>query len=272
MSFTTINGCSYYYEIFGNNNGRETIVFSHGLLWSSKMFWKQVEYFKNYYRIVVYDHRGQGKTAVTDDGYDMEQLTQDVTHLIEELKLEKIHFAGLSMGGFVGMRLAARRPDLLQSLILMETSAQKETKKFKYSILTTVVNLLGVRAVTGPVMNIMFGENFLEDKKRAEEKKKWKEELWKNKKTIVRAVKGILNRNGIESELKNIKCPVLILEGTQDKAATPAMAEFIHNNIAHSEIHFIEGGGHTSSIEEAEQVNYFIDGFLKSIRSLETRA
>jgi pimeloyl-ACP methyl ester carboxylesterase len=266
MSFITINGCSYYYETSGNNNNRETLVFSHGLLWSSKMFWKQIEYFKSRYQILVYDHRGQGKTSVTNRGYDMDQLTDDVIHLIEHLNPGKIHFAGLSMGGFVGMRLAARRPDLLSSLILMETSAQKETKKFKYSVLTAAVNLFGVKAVTTPVLNIMFGKKFLEDKKRAEEKKEWRDELWKNKKTVVRAVKGILYRKGIESELKNIKCPVLILEGTQDKAATPAMAEFIHNNIAHSEIHYIEGGGHTSSIEEPDQVNFLINRFLESIQ------
>jgi 3-oxoadipate enol-lactonase len=264
MPFIVINGCDYYYESYGNLSAKETIVFSHGLLWSGKMFWKQVEYLKDRYRIIIYDHRGQGKSSVTDSGYDMDQLYLDAVALIEKLHLGKVHFAGLSMGGFVGLRLAARRPDLLHSLILIETSAQKESSIFKYSALVVIVKLFGVKIVTRPVMNIMFGIKFLRDKSRVEEKKLWIKELQKNKKTATRAVNGIITRKGVEAELKNILCPVLIIVGTQDKAAIPARAEFIHQYIPHSQLRYIEGAGHSSSIEEPEQVNQCIEEFLST--------
>ncbi len=154
MPFIVLNDCNYYYETHGDPLAKETIVFSHGLLWSGKMFWKQVEYLKTRYKIITYDHRGQGKSSVTANGYDMDQLYLDAVALIENLHLGKVHFAGLSMGGFVGLRLASRRPDLLRSLILMETSAQKEPGTFKYSTLVNIVKIFGARIVTGPVMNI----------------------------------------------------------------------------------------------------------------------
>lgn len=229
------------------------------------MFWKQVEYFKSRYRIITYDHRGQGKSSVTKSGYDMDQLYLDAVGLIENLHLGKVHFAGLSMGGFVGLRLAARRHDLLHSLILMETSAQKEPGTFKYSALVNIVKLFGVKIVTRPVMNIMFGTKFLRDKNRIAEKKLWVKELQKNKRTATRAVNGIITRNGVEKELKSILCPVLIIVGTQDKAAVPAMAEFIHRHIPHSQLRYIEGAGHSSSIEEPEQVNLCIEEFLNNV-------
>lgn len=262
MPFIELNGCNYYYETCGNPLAGETIVFSHGLLWSGKMFWKQVEYLKPRYKVITYDHRGQGKSSVTASGYDMDQLYLDAVALIENLHLGKVHFAGLSMGGFVGLRLAARRPDLLYSLILMETSAQKEPATFKYSTLVNLVKIFGVKIATGPVMNIMFGSKFLNDKSRMEEKKLWINELQKNSKKVFRAVNGIINRKGVETELKNILCPVLILVGTQDKAAVPARAEFIHRHIPHSQLQYIEGAGHSSSIEEPEQVNRCIEEFL----------
>lgn len=265
MPYITINKCNYYYETHGNPEAKETIVFSHGLLWSMKMFEKQVEYLKDYYRIITYDHRGQGKSSVTDSGYDMDQLYLDAVALIEILRLGKVHFAGLSMGGFVGLRLASRRPDLLHSLILMETSAQKEPSTFKYSALVNIVRIFGVKIVTWPVINIMFGTKFLRNKVRIEEKKSWIKELQKNSKTIVKAVNGIITRKGVEGELKNILCPVLVLVGTQDKAAIPARAEFIHQHIPHSQLRYIEGAGHSSSIEEPEQVNQCIEEFLNSI-------
>jgi pimeloyl-ACP methyl ester carboxylesterase len=265
MPFIAINGCDYYYETYGNPLAKETIVFSHGLLWSGKMFWKQVEYLKDRYRIITYDHRGQGKSSVTDSGYDIDQLYLDAVALIENLNLGKVHFAGLSMGGFVGLRLAARRPDLLHSLILMETSAEKEPSTLKYSALVTIVKFLGVKIVTGPVMNIMFGTKFLRDKSRVKEKMFWVKELQNNTKTVTRAVNGIITRKGVEEELKNILCPVLVMVGTQDKAAIPAKAEFIHQHIPHSQLRYIEGAGHSSSIEEPEQVNLCIEEFLNNI-------
>jgi len=265
MPFIAINGCDYYYEIHDNSSAKETIVFSHGLLWSGKMFWKQVEYLKTRYKIITYDHRGQGKSSVTDKGYDMDQLYLDAVALIENLHLKKVHFAGLSMGGFVGLRLAARRPDLLHSLILMETSAQEEPNTLKYSFLLNIVKFFGVKIVTRPVMNIMFGRKFLRDRSRVKEKIFWINELQKNKKKIVRAVNGIITRKGVEAELRNISCPVLIIVGTQDRAAIPARAEFIHQHITQSLIRYIEGAGHSSSIEESEQVNVCIDEFLNNI-------
>ncbi|MGQ0738016.1 MAG: alpha/beta fold hydrolase [Bacteroidota bacterium] len=265
MPFIALNGCDYYYEIHDNPSAKQTLVFSHGLLWSGKMFWKQVEYLKSRYRVITYDHRGQGKSSATTGGYDMDQLFFDAVALIENLQLGKVHFAGLSMGGFVGLRLAARRPDLLHSLILMETSAQKEAGIFKYSMLVNIVKLLGVKSVTGPVMNIMYGEKFLRDKERTEEKKFWVNELHKNSKNVIRAVKGIIRRKGVEKELKKILCPVLVMVGTQDKAAIPARAEFIHKHIPHSKLQYIEGAGHSSSVEEPEQVNRCIEEFLNTV-------
>jgi pimeloyl-ACP methyl ester carboxylesterase len=265
MPFITINKCDYYYEAYGKPSAKETIVFSHGLLWSSKMYGKQVEYLKSRYRIIVYDHRGHGKSSVTDGGYDMDQLYLDVVALIEYLQLGKVHFAGLSMGGIVGLRLAARRPDLLHSLILMDTSAQKEPAIFKYSALVNIVKLFGVKIVTRPVMKIMFSKKFLGDKSRVEEKKLLIKEFQKNKKSVTRAVNGLITRKGVESELGNILCPVLIIVGTQDKATIPAKAEFIHQHITHSQLRYIEGAGHMSNIEEPEQVNLFMEEFLNNI-------
>lgn len=264
MPTIPINGCNYHYEIHGE--GEETILFAHGLLWSGYLFHKQVAYFKDRYRIVTYDHRGQGQTEVTANGYDMDQLYEDAVDLIERLELGKVHFVGLSMGGFVGMRLAARRPDLVKSLALTETSAQEEPNVVKYWFLNTIVKLFGINnLVVGPVMKIMFGEKFLNDPQRSAERAEWIGQLKQNKKTITRAVNGVINRQGVEDELSRITCPTLVVVGTQDKATVPAKAEFIHARIPQSRLVYIEGAGHTSSIEEPAQYNAALDEFWKEV-------
>src|SRR5271154_3068068 len=104
MPHIKINGFDLYYEDTGGT-GRETIVFAHGLLWSGKMFGAQVEHLKSRYRVITYDHRGQGQSEVTATGYDMDSLAEDEAELIKALGVAPCHVAGLSMGGFTGMRV-----------------------------------------------------------------------------------------------------------------------------------------------------------------------
>ena len=257
-----INKCNYSYQCHGT--GTETLVLSHGLLWSGEMFQKQVDYFKDRYRVVTYDHRGQGSSEVTTGGYDMDSLYQDAVSLIDKLGLGQVHFGGLSMGGFVAMRLAARRPDLVKSLILMETSAQSEPNKLKYNLLKTIVRLFGVNSVVNPVMNIMFGKTFLNDPARQSERLYWTNQLRKNKKSIVRAVSGVIDRRGVEDELSKIQCPTLILVGTEDIATMPEKAEYIHSKIPHSTLKYVENAGHTACVEQPEQYNAELEKFLVS--------
>ncbi len=115
-----INGANIYYEDTGP--GPETIVFAHGLLCNTHLFDHQVGALKDRYRCIAFDFRGQGQSEVTKSGYDMDTLTEDAAGLIRALKAGPCHFLGLSMGGFVAMRLALRHPDLVRSLMLLSCS------------------------------------------------------------------------------------------------------------------------------------------------------
>ena len=76
--------------------GAQTIVFSHGLLFSGAIFEKQIDHLKDRYRCIAYDHRGQGRSSPAEDGYDMDTQTEDAAALIEALGAGLCHFAGLS--------------------------------------------------------------------------------------------------------------------------------------------------------------------------------
>lgn len=263
MPYLQINNVNYYYEEAGS--GDETIIFSHGLLWSGHMFHKQVAYFKDRYRVITYDQRGQGKTEAPTDGYDMDTLYEDATVLIEKLVGKPVIFAGLSMGGFVGMRLAARKPELIKKLILLETTADPEPAENvpKYKKLNSIVKYIGFWPVIGKVMQIMFGQKFLNDPNRTEEKQYWINQLKSNnRKSITRAVDGVIYRNGIADEIHQISCPTLIMVGDQDVATKPEKAKKIHSLIKNSKLIIFEGGGHTSSVEEPEIYNREIEKFL----------
>jgi pimeloyl-ACP methyl ester carboxylesterase len=258
-----VNGVELYYEDVGS--GPQTIVFAHGLLWSCRMFDAQIAALKDRYRCVSFDFRGQGQTEVTKDGYDMDTLYEDAAALIKALNLAPCHFAGLSMGGFIGMRLAARRPELLRSLILMETSADPEPAENipRYRQLARVARYIGFRPAAGRVMWVMFGKTFMTDPARAAERKLWQQRMASNdRKGILRALNGVIERKPIYDELGQVTLPTLILVGDEDVATVPAKAQRIHEAIAGSRLVTIPHAGHTSSVEEPQAVTAAIEEFL----------
>ena len=109
-----VNGTELWYEDSGGSAA--AILFSHGLLLSARQFDRRRRRSESISRI-AYDHRGQGRSAPSKlRSIDPEILTTDAIALIEALGLAPVHFCGHSMGGYVGMRLAARRPEFVRSL------------------------------------------------------------------------------------------------------------------------------------------------------------
>ncbi len=262
MPFINCNNTSLYY--IDEGSGRDTIVFSHGLLCSNEMFRSQIDFLKTKYRCIAYDHRGQGKSEVTESGYDMDTLYLDAAALIENLQLGAVHFVGLSMGGFVGMRLAARKPQLIKSLTLLETSADGEVFKLKYKLLNIIVGFAGTRPVHKKVMNILFGQTFLNDPARSEEYLYWKNHLLSRPRSITKAVDGVINRQSINDEIKGIEKSTLVIVGDEDVATIPEKAKRIHNQIKGSILEVVQRAGHSSSIEQPQEINRLLIRFLNS--------
>lgn len=266
MATIEIDGAALYYEDSGGDE--PVLFFSHGLLWSTAMYQHQVAHFRGRYRCVAYDHRGQGRSAVPAmRSIDMETLYRDAVALVEKLGLAPVHFVGLSMGGFVGQRLAARRPDLVRSLMLLETSADAEELDAarRYKLMATVVRAFGPRPVAGRVMPIIFGRTFLTDPARAAEREEWRRHLLANRRDIWRAVNGVCERASVHHELARVRAPTLVVVGDEDVATPLPRAERIHAAIAGSQLARIPGAGHTSTVEQPAAVNGALERFLAGV-------
>ena len=193
MPVISVNDAQLYYDDQGT--GDQTMLFAHGLLWSGRMFRSQIDALQSQYRCISVDFRGHGNSEVTAGGYEIEQLTRDIIGLIESLALPSVHFVGLSMGGFVGMRIAISRPDLLSSLTLLNTSADIEAfaNRCRYRLLTYLATWFGLRSVASLVMRVMFAPAFLDDPNRQTEHEFWRNELLSNQIAgVTRATKAAM--------------------------------------------------------------------------------
>lgn len=267
MPTLTINNAKIHYlDSDPNNTDKPVMVFAHGLLWGTHLYDNQVAYYKDHYRCIRFDFRGQGKSEVTKSGYDMDTLADDAIALIEHLGIKKCTFVGLSMGGFVGQRVAIKRRDLLDALILLETSADAEdpSKIDDYKKLLTAIKFVGMKRISKKVMPIMFGQTFLTDKSRKADYKTWLKHLNANHKKGARlATKGVIERDAVIDKLANITTPTLVIVGDEDVATPYDKAERIHFAIEGSKFAVIQGAGHTVTVEEPDKLHRVMDKFLK---------
>ncbi|AKS41136.1 alpha/beta fold hydrolase [Wenzhouxiangella marina] len=261
-----INGAQL--NVIESGDGPETLVLLHGLLFSHRMFDAQVEALQSRFRCVRMDFRGQGESEVTRSGYDLDTLADDVIALIESLDAAPVHLLGFSMGGMVGQRVALKRPELLKSLVLMNTSAEAErkSKRPRFALLNLMARLFGLKPVAPKILDLLFSDRFIHDPACAEERERWLAMVTANDKIgASRAVKGVVSRTSILDRIAAIRLPTLILTADEDRATSQARARHMHERIEGSRLVMIEDSGHMTTAEQPESVNRALCEFYDSI-------
>ncbi|MFL6106167.1 MAG: alpha/beta fold hydrolase [Marmoricola sp.] len=268
MTLVTVNGIQLNILDTGapaSKPDAPVVVMGHGLLFGTSMWRHQIEALREDYRCVAVDWRGQGETPATESGYDMDTLYADLVALIEHLDVGPVHYAGLSMGGFVGQRLAARRPDLVRSLVLIDTSAGPEDpdKVKRYRLMSTVYGLLGFRPLRSQVSPIMFTPAWLKTPAGKESERTWISELVTQDRTGVKlAIRGVVDRLPVTEEIVAIKAPTLVIVGSDDVATPVAKAEAIARAIPDSRLDILTGVGHVSTLEDPDRISELMREFL----------
>ena len=117
-----VNGVGIHYELSGKKD-RPVVVLSHSLCTNLAMWDAQVPPLENDFLVLRYDMRGHGGSDAPDGPYTLEQLAEDVIGLLDDLKINKFHWIGISMGGMIGQSLALNHADRLHSLVLCDTTS-----------------------------------------------------------------------------------------------------------------------------------------------------
>jgi 3-oxoadipate enol-lactonase len=264
----TYEGVTVYYTDTAPppaRSGAPTVLFGHGLLFGGWMFRAQISALRDDYRCVAVDWRGQGNSAPSSRGYDMDSLTADVIALIDQLGIAPVHYVGLSMGGFVGARLAARRGELLRSLTLLDTSAGPEDpdKMRRYKLMARIYRLTGISPLRTAVQRLMFGPAFLAEPSSKPVLDEWHQRLRKCRRSAIsKAVLAVANRAGVDDEITTITVPTLVIVGADDAATPPHQAKRIAARIPGACLEQIPHCGHSSAVEQPDRITTLLRQFL----------
>lgn len=271
MPAISANGATLFHTDTGAPPGRpdaRTVVFGHGLLFSGWMFHPQIDALRHRYRCVALDWRAHGRTPATASGYDMDTLTADAVAVIEHLQIAPVHYVGLSMGGFVGQRIAARHGKLLHSLALLDTSADAEdpAKVREYRLLAGIYRLTGIRPVRRKAMDAMFGPAFLASPEAEPVIREWTRRLRTcDRAGIRKAVLGVADRAPVLDELAEVSVPTLVAVGADDAATPPALAARIAAAIDGARLTVLPRSGHSCTLEQPDAVSALLRDFLASV-------
>jgi len=158
MPFAETNGAQVHYDLSGPASA-PVLVFSNSLGTNLTMWTPQIEVLGERYRILRYDTRGHGQSAVTPGPYRISQLADDVLGLLDRFGIGKVSFCGLSMGGMIGMTLALRVPERIGKVILCCTAVKLGSGE-TWNARIASVQKGGMAAVTDDVLERWYTPTF----------------------------------------------------------------------------------------------------------------
>ena len=268
MNSLEVNGGRIHVDDSGGDG--PPVLFLHGFLFDGRMFDGQVRALAGRYRCLRLDLPGQGRSARAAHSYQLEQLTADVRAVLRQLHLPSVHLVGLSMGGYLAMRLAARTPDVVRSLTLLNTGAGAHPRRK----LPEHLGLAGMARVLGPgspavaagLERSLYAEAFRRDAGSGPVRAAWRDR-WRasDVSPLIRTILGLMVRPGLEAELPSIPAPTLVIAGEQDTQHPPGDGRRIAAGIPGARFVELPGVGHSAPLEDPASVTRELRRFLDEI-------
>jgi 3-oxoadipate enol-lactonase len=245
-----------------------TIVFSHALGYDHTMWDDVVAHFKKDYAIILYDHRGQGRSARTTADFSIDSLVDDAAAVILNEVFAKgggaVHFVGLSMGGMVAQGLAARYPHLVKSIVIANSAMRyDDTAKALWKARIDTVNRKGMSAVIDMSLLRWFSTAFREAN--ASLVANVTRLLLANDATDYARTCAAIATIDFSASNSRINCPTLVIAGSRDEATSPALSEAIARSISCSSLTTIDAA-HISAVECPHEFVALISEFLQPLR------
>lgn len=209
-------------------------------------------------RIVRYDKRGHGLSDATPAPYAMDRLVADAEAVCGGLGLRDVTFVGLSIGGLIGQGLAARRPDLVRALVLMDTAAKIGTAQM-WQDRIDAITAGGVEALADPILERWFTPAFRAANPGFA--------LWRNMltRTSVAGYTGCcaaIAGADLTDSTRALRLPVLAMAGDTDGSTPPDLVRATAD-LCGADFHVIPDAGHIPCVEQPQATARLLADFLE---------
>jgi len=252
-----VNYIDLHYEIAGEG---EPLLLIHGHGSSGRDWEMQISYFSRRYRVITFDVRGFGKSSKPAGPYSMRLFAEDTAALLQRLDVVPAHIAGISMGGMIAFELALGFPQLVTSLVIVNSYPEMrvETWKERLTVLERflMLDLLGVRR-TGEWLSRRLFIKPEQEELRALFVKRWAEN---DRRAYRESLKAIIGWD-VEARLGEIHCPVLVVASDEDYLPLDEKQAYTAK-ILQARLIVIEDARHAVIAEKPQEFNAAMGEFL----------
>ncbi|RYZ66519.1 MAG: alpha/beta fold hydrolase, partial [Proteobacteria bacterium] len=245
--------------------GNPALVFFHAFPFDAEMWSDQVTLFSEKFYCVAVDLPGFGSSPLPENAFTFEANVDAVLAFLKEAKLEKSIWCGLSMGGYLALRLYERAPEHCRALILCDTKSGADGNEAKLKRAASISQAIANREDFDTAQwKVLTGTAA---KQNAELKKRF-DTLTKRTSTraITAGLTALATRTDTTEGLTKISVPTLILVGAEDQVTPVKEAEALHSAIKGSQLKVISNAGHLSNLENPSEFNAAVSGFLAGLR------
>ncbi|HEY8432231.1 MAG TPA: alpha/beta fold hydrolase [Sandaracinaceae bacterium] len=210
------------------------------------------------YRVITIDPPGHGRSAPVRRAFDLDDCAEVLREVLDGTGCDRVHYAGLSWGGMTGMRFAVRHPERLRSLALVDTNADRETRRKipAYRAMQLVARALGtgVPFVLDRLEAIYFAERTRRERRDVVEDFR-RHIASMDPESVYHCTEAVIFRRAdFRDRLGAIRTPALVLVGGEDGATPLARARDIAERIPGAALVTIPGAGHLSALDRPERV------------------
>lgn len=241
-----------------------TILFLNGVM-ASMSSWASYEKLFNQlgYQTITFDFIGQLTSDKPEGPYTFDQHVLEAIALLEHLNLKQVHVVGTSYGSEVGMLMAIKYPQYVQTLSLIDGTA-KVTEHMRDVITQwSESTYKGGKEFFMDMMPTIYHSTYIEENYdllmcRAQ-KLEGQEEYLRGQRILYET---FLNEVDFLNELHQISCPTLVVVGCQDTLKPPSCSQAIVDRIKNSEYILFEECGHVSIFEKENELKTVLCGFI----------
>ncbi len=234
----------------------DPIIFVHGVVTTSNIFPQYVGAYSPEFRGIAVDLRGYGDSEKPVTGFSIPNFSRDLIKLADVLQIQKAVWVGVSMGGMILQQLALDHPERVRALVLVSTTDGP-------MILDKDISSIGAPRDYREVSKNMIVESF----PAGAQAKTYQPLLdristWNG--TVIREALTSMSQFSVRGQLTGIRVPTLILVGSKDDVATPAIAKDIQAQISGSQVVAFDTG-HFMMAEDPARFRAVLGDFLKRL-------
>lgn len=257
MSFIESPGGRLFYRFDGPAD-RPVAMLSNSLGTDHGLWDPQVAELATRYRLLRYDNRGHGRSAPPAGPVTIASLGGDALAILDGLGLERVTFMGLSVGGMVGMWLAANAPERIERLVLCNTSAYIGKPEI-WNQRIEAVRKGGMASILPGVIDRWFTAGFRQRDPQAVEKTS-RMMLRTDPAGYIALCEAIRDMDQ-RASLGKIRVPTLVIAGAHDVATPPDHAKAIVDTVAGARLVTLDAA-HISNVEQAARFTTAVVEFL----------